>query len=151
MSSFNKILCPVSLTDISPKVVRYAEKIAKNLEAELHLMFVIFSISQRERAHIKYVVPPEFNEQAMAQAETALEKFKNEHLADHPNCKLVVKCGDIAEEILAYVKSEGIDLITMGTHGRRAAGQVFLGSVAASVLHEAPVPVFVVNPFTVSD
>ena len=151
MSSFKKVLCPVSLTEISPKIAKYVREVVKEFGAELHLMFVIFSISQRERVHIKYAVPRDFDEQAMVQAETALEKFRNEHLADLPNCKLVVKCGDVAEEIQAYAESEGIDLITMGTHGRRGASQVFLGSVAAGVLQKAPVPVFVVNPFTVSD
>ena len=150
MSSLKKVLCPVALTDISPKVAKYAKEVAKKYEAELQLMFVVFSISQRERPHIKYAVPHDFDQQAMAQAENALQKFKDEHLADIADCKLVVKCGDIAEEILEYAKAEGIDLITMGTHGRRTLGQVFLGSVAASVLQRAPVPVLVVNPFTVS-
>jgi nucleotide-binding universal stress UspA family protein len=151
MSSFKKVLYPVSLTEITPKVAKYAREVIKEFGAEVHLMFVILSISQRERVHIKYAVPRDFNEQAMAQAETALEKFRDEHLADLPNCKLVVKCGDVAEEILDYAKSEGVDLITMGTHGRRGVSQVFLGSVAASVLQRTPVPVFIVNPFTVSD
>jgi nucleotide-binding universal stress UspA family protein len=40
------------------------------------------------------------------------------------------------------------DLIVIGTHGRRGFTRLLLGSVAESVLHEAPCPVMTVSPHT---
>jgi nucleotide-binding universal stress UspA family protein len=49
--------------------------------------------------------------------------------------------GQPAKVILAYVDSHEIDLIVMGTHGRSAVMQRFLGSVTENVVRNADVPV----------
>ena len=49
------------------------------------------------------------------------------------------------EEIVATVPREKIDLIVMGTHGRRGPARFFLGSVAARVVASAPCPVLTVR------
>jgi len=59
-----------------------------------------------------------------------------------------VVAGDPSEEILRYIQEEGIDLVVMGTHGRKGLDKVIFGSVAERVVKSAPVPVMVVNPFT---
>ena len=47
--------------------------------------------------------------------------------------------------ILDYVEEKDIDLIVMGTHGRRGLKHLFLGSVAEEVVRHAPCPVFTVR------
>jgi len=42
-------------------------------------------------------------------------------------------------------KTEGADLIIMGSHGRTGLVRLMLGSVAAKVLAESPVPVLIVR------
>ncbi len=49
------------------------------------------------------------------------------------------------EAIVAAAKQQGADLIVMGTHGRRGAARLFLGSVAARVISTAPCPVMTVR------
>lgn len=154
MSQFKKILYPCALTEVSSKVAKKVRLLAEESGAELHLMFVILSIAAHERVlkyHIKYAVPDECNLQASTQAEAALTEFRKEYFGSLRDCKIVVRCGDIAEEILKYAKTENVDLIAMGTHGRRAIAQVFVGSVAVGVLHNSPVPVYIVNPHTLTD
>jgi nucleotide-binding universal stress UspA family protein len=53
--------------------------------------------------------------------------------------------GAPAGTILNYVESEGIDLVVMGTHGRRGLDRLLLGSVAQQVVRRSPVPVLVVR------
>jgi nucleotide-binding universal stress UspA family protein len=48
-------------------------------------------------------------------------------------------------EILRYAAAKNIDLIVMGTHGRGAMAQMFLGSVAERVVRRAPCPVLTVR------
>jgi len=50
-----------------------------------------------------------------------------------------------AERIISYVEDEDIDLIVMGTHGRRGLSRALLGSVTEEVVRRAPCPVFVVR------
>ena len=48
--------------------------------------------------------------------------------------------------VLRVAGEEGVDLIVMGTHGRRGFKRLLLGSVTETVLREAPCPVLTVPP-----
>ena len=52
---------------------------------------------------------------------------------------------DPADEIVTYAKAADIDLIVMGTHGRRGAAHLLVGSVAERVVRTAPCPVLTVR------
>lgn len=51
------------------------------------------------------------------------------------------RSGAVAPAVVQYAEEHGIDLIVMGTHGRRGARRFFFGSVAEEVLRTAPCPV----------
>jgi nucleotide-binding universal stress UspA family protein len=56
--------------------------------------------------------------------------------------------GEPAAEIVAMAEENGIDLIVVGTHGRRGLERVLMGSVAEQVVRKAPCPVLTVKtPF----
>ena len=56
--------------------------------------------------------------------------------------------GPVAESIVHQAEDLACDLIFIGTHGRTAAGNMLLGSVANKVLHIAKTPVLLVKqPF----
>jgi nucleotide-binding universal stress UspA family protein len=48
---------------------------------------------------------------------------------------------------LDYISDEEIDLVIMGTHGRKGLDRVFFGSVADRVVKMSPVPVLTINPY----
>ncbi len=52
-----------------------------------------------------------------------------------------VRVGDAADEILALARETGAGLICLTTHGRTGLARQLLGSVAESVLRDAPCPV----------
>lgn len=53
--------------------------------------------------------------------------------------------GVVANEIARIAKAQKVDQIAMGTHGRSAVGNLFLGSVAQKVLHQSDIPVLLVR------
>src|ERR1022692_2673562 len=53
--------------------------------------------------------------------------------------------GDEASTINRFAKENNADLIVMGTHGRSGWGRLLMGSVAESVLREAPCPVLTIK------
>jgi nucleotide-binding universal stress UspA family protein len=61
------------------------------------------------------------------------------------NLRTIVKSGDVEEELLRIVRDESIDLVVMGSHGRRYPGRWFLGSVTEHILRKVPVPVLTVS------
>lgn len=49
--------------------------------------------------------------------------------------------GPIAETLVRHAKSARCDLICLGSHGRSAIAEAFIGSTASKLLHIADVPV----------
>jgi universal stress protein A len=49
--------------------------------------------------------------------------------------------GDPATEIVRTANDEHVDMIVIGTHGRRGLSRFLMGSVAESVIRHAPCPV----------
>jgi nucleotide-binding universal stress UspA family protein len=64
-----------------------------------------------------------------------------------PNFQKRRVSGDPATEILKTIDSEGINLVIMGTHGRKGLDHTIFGSVAENVMKKSPVPVLVINPY----
>lgn len=54
-----------------------------------------------------------------------------------------VALGDPARQIIAVAEEENASLVVLGTHQRRGLQRLLLGSVAETVLRQAPCPVFV--------
>jgi nucleotide-binding universal stress UspA family protein len=72
-----------------------------------------------------------------------------DHLSGVSQAESLVLRGDIADEIVKTAAEKNVDLIVMGTHGRKGLEKVLLGSVAERVIKNAPCPVMTVNPYRV--
>jgi len=53
--------------------------------------------------------------------------------------------GDPADAIIHLAQTEDVDLIVMGSHGRRGLTRLLMGSVAEAVVRAAPCPVLTVK------
>jgi nucleotide-binding universal stress UspA family protein len=53
--------------------------------------------------------------------------------------------GHPAEELDAYARSHAIDIIIVGTHGRKGLDRLLIGNVTDKVIRTASVPVMVVH------
>ena len=59
--------------------------------------------------------------------------------------KANILVGQVAEALVKQASKAGCDQILIGTHGRTAAGNMMLGSIATKVLHISPIPVLLVR------
>ena len=150
MEEFKNLLYPIALTDSSPKVAGYVTTMAKQLDAQVHLLHVLRRFDWFVNTYV--VDPPEpdfkriasdFESQVMQQAQQKLEAFKQKHLKDIRIVNANVVSGTHYKRILDYVKSEGIDLVIMGTG--TTVQKVMFGAVAEKVSRLAPVPVMLVK------
>jgi len=146
MQIFKKILFPVDLSEVSPKLVPYAKEMAAKFDAEVHLLFVARILQHFTSIYVPHPSIMNFEGEITKGAEKKLQEFVKEHFENGSGAARVV-LGDPAEEILSYAESEGIDLIIMGTHGRKGIERIFFGSVAERVVKKSQVPVLTVNPY----
>ena len=147
MKEFKKILFPVDLSEISPKLVLYVKYMAKKFDAEIHLLFVARILQHYTSIYVSHPSIDLFERELVEGAERKLYEFKEEHFGNLPETLSTVIIGNPAEEIIRYVSTSGIDLIVMGSHGRQGFDKVAFGSVAEKVVKSSPIPVLIVNPY----
>lgn len=77
--------------------------------------------------------------------EVKLQRFAKEYSAGGPQPELVTHQGNAANCILSFAEKENMDVIVMGTHGRRGFDRLVLGSTTDRVMRKAACPVLVVS------
>lgn len=150
MKGFNKILYPIALTDVSPVIAPYVVTMAKQFDAEVHLVHVLRRFDWFVDTYISDPPKPDFKRiasdfecQVTEQATQKLDAFIQRHFKDVRIGKAAVVSGTHYKEILQYVQSENIDLIIMGTG--TTLQKVMFGSVAEKVSRLAGVPVMLIK------
>ncbi|MFC1876413.1 universal stress protein [Thermodesulfobacteriota bacterium] len=150
MEDFKNILYPIALTEISPRVAPYVATMARQLDAQVHLLHVLRRFDWFVDTYV--IDPPkpdfkriasDFENQILLQAQQKLEAFKQKYLRDIRLASTDVVTGTHYKQILEYVDEKKIDLIIMGT-GTTVPKMMF-GSVAGKVSHLADVPVMLVK------
>jgi nucleotide-binding universal stress UspA family protein len=146
MQYFKKILFPVDLSEVSPKLVPYVKEMGATFGAEVHLLFVARILQHFASIYVPHPSIMNFEGEITRGAEKRLQEFVEEHFGSD-SCTARVVLGDPAEEIINYAQAEGIDLIIIGTHGRKGLEHIIFGSVAERVVKKSQVPVLTVNPY----
>jgi nucleotide-binding universal stress UspA family protein len=147
MKAFERILFPADLSEVSRKIVPYATLMARTFQAKLHLLFVARLFKYYDNIYVPPVSICQFENEIVKGGKRRLEEFIREHFEQGSVSAAKVVPGDPGEEIVRYIKEEGIDLVVMGTHGRKSIDRVLFGSVAGYVVRMSPVPVMTVNPY----
>ena len=135
-----RILFPADLSNRSLGMIPYVKAIAAKYNAEVTLLYVaspLYPIPATGYTGPAYIPVPK---EVLAEERTELEKFGAD-LLQGIKVRHMLYEGDPAPQILECVKSEGIDLIAMPTHGRGDFRRFLIGSVTAKVLHDVPCPV----------
>jgi len=147
MKEFNRILFPVDFSESSAKIVPYVQTVAQKFGSQIHILFAARVFDHFTSIYVPHPSINKFEKELIEGAEKRLYEFVDENFTEFPQTKTAVMAGDPSEEIINYVQEHKIDLIIMGTHGRKGMDKILFGSVAERVVKSAPVPVMVVNPY----
>lgn len=137
----DRILVPRDFSSTSDRAVQYAVDWARRMGATLHVMHakvlhqnVDGEVLQEER-------------KTMARLRERLNQLQGSAIANGEVTleEAVVRDVAAAPAILDYAEDHDIDLIVMGTHGRRGMRRMVLGSVSEEVVRYASCPVLTVR------
>ena len=145
MKAIKKILCAVDLSDHSKLVAEYAATMAKSLNASVLVVYTAPSLNQYVGFHVPPNTIENFVGEIVSGAEDSMQAFMRENF-DGVDAKSQVLVGYAAEEILNRAHAEEVDMIVMGTHGRKGIDRILFGSVAEKVVKNAGMPVLTVRP-----
>jgi nucleotide-binding universal stress UspA family protein len=144
--SLKHIMCPIDFSENSEHALLYAATLAKSYEATLHLIHVV-QPSMTSVTGDPYI--PEFSAELMqeisAAAKQRLEDIAAPLKAEIPQVVIQMCTGAPFVEIIEAARTQDIDLIVMGTHGRTGLVHMMIGSVAEKVVRKAPCPVLTVK------
>jgi nucleotide-binding universal stress UspA family protein len=147
MTEMKKILFPIDLTENSSKILPYVLLVSEKYNSMIYLLHVLEDVRLFYRVHVHGEAPPAslniFQKEALEIAEKAMDRVCDEQLKSCPNFQRRIASGDPTTE------TEDIDLVIMGTHGRKGLEHIVFGSVAENVVKKSPVPVMSVNPHKV--
>jgi len=146
MIAIKRILVPTDFSECSQQAAHYAWELAVRFDAQIDVLHVIESpIAAMPSPGVPF--PPELLEGAEKQAEQELQRWMQREEKEHSlDVNRTVLRGTPFLEIVRYAKSNGADLIVVGTHGRSGLAHTLIGSVAERVVRKAPCPVLSVRP-----
>lgn len=143
----DKILFPLDFSEVSPKIVPWVKYLAENFGAEVHLLYVVRRMDHLGGFYVEEVSIKKFEKEILDGVDRSISEFAEKYFSEYKNIKTKYVVGDASDEIVNYVKTEGVNLIVMGTHGRKGLDRLFFGSVAEKVIKTASVPVLSINPY----
>ncbi len=146
MLEIKLILCPVDFSEFSVRAYHHALSLAEHYRAQM----VVQNIVELSRyPYADYVASQgdyaEFCRALHEGGKAKLREFVEKHTHDEIRLELVVNEGAAADSILSLAQARNVDLIVMGTHGRRGFDRLVLGSVTDRVMRTARCPVLAIS------
>ncbi|ASU38747.1 universal stress protein UspA [Herbaspirillum sp. meg3] len=145
---YAKILVPVDGSPTSNQALDEAIRLAKALGSNIEVVHVV------DNSYILYDTgyqpPAGLHTDFISAGQGILDDAKKRvEAAGLPgNTRLIespVAAGDISGTILQAAKESSAELVVIGSHGQKGFRKMVLGSVAEKVMHQCPLPVWIIR------
>jgi len=142
------VLIAFDFSEASHKPLRHAIAIARHYGAKFYLAHVVssigFAIAGAEALQLAY-------ERALRDAHQLEHGLLQDGSLAGLDHRFIVSEGDVWDELHNIIAAERIELVVLGTHGRRGLGKLLLGSVAERICRQADCLVLTVGPWSFRD
>jgi nucleotide-binding universal stress UspA family protein len=121
-------MVPVDFSEPSKKAVNYGLSLALEFDSRLvlsHISPFDPALYEWAKSQLLQLIPPDCRERL--------------------DFEIIVKGGDIRQELLATIEEKQIDLVVMGSRGRSYFERMILGSVTERLLRKLHVPILTVS------
>jgi len=139
MGTYRKILLATDFSEQARKAAAEAVRLARRHGARLHVAYVEVIALQGAGTFTDPPIPDYIRSMNQLVPGADLDLNYKDTVVK------VVRDRTEAAGILRYAAEQAVDLIVVGTHGRKAMSEMILGSVAQAVARDAAVPVLVVG------
>jgi nucleotide-binding universal stress UspA family protein len=135
--SFKNILFLTDFTEASEAAMAYAVGLARHSSAQLYPAHACNPVILTETA------APDILQEVEDNSRKRLSKLAKE---TGVACIPLFANGPVEAAVPHWITEHGIDLVVMGTHGRRGLKHLLMGSIAEVVFRNATCPVLTVGP-----
>jgi len=140
---YRRILVATDFTAASTPALKQALKLAKQNHAEL-----LIAHSSTEPASLSFMSADSYDaweKQCRTEAEQKIGALIQQARKEGVKAHMLELSGLADDAIVEAAEQLGVDLIVLGTHGRRGFSRFLLGSVASQVVARARCPVLTVR------
>ncbi|WP_396611429.1 universal stress protein [Haloferax sp. S1W] len=138
---YQAILVPADGSRPSEVALDRAIDLAERMGATLHIVYVV----DERVLHATQLDAGGLKRGYEAEGERIVSESAEEAEAAGLEVVTAVEHGTPHRAILDYIDDAGIDLVVMGTHGRRGVERYLIGSVTERVLRLSDAPVFTIR------
>ena len=142
---FSRILIPFDASASALKAARYGLRLAYKEGCEVWAMHVVDAENAEDLARYADQPVETIIDRMTRSGEGCLDELRNLAREQGIAISCAVRVGSPHRVLLQTVDEIGIDLIVMGTVGRRGPRRVLIGSVTERIIAHSPVPVLVVK------
>lgn len=143
MVPIKNILVPLDFSKHSEQALEYAKEIAQPLKATIHLLHILEPLTTY--GSWEGIPMTDLVGRAFEQAEQKLQEVAATLINAGFEVRIKVMEGHPDLAINGYAEEYSIDMITMGTHGRRGLEYLLFGSTTEKVLRTAPCSILAVR------
>lgn len=138
---YDDILVPTDGSPAADAAIEHAIDIASQYDSTVHALYVVDGAAYSTlEAGSEIVI-----EALEAEGTEATERVASAAAEAGLESMTTVTTGTAYRTITEYIDEHGIDLVVMGTHGRRGLDRYLLGSVTERVVRTSDVPVLTVR------
>jgi nucleotide-binding universal stress UspA family protein len=146
MIRIKNVLVATDFSEPSAAALDYCREVARTYGATLHVLHVVEDLRWRYATDMAPAALVGVQEDVEASAASRLNALVTDEDRRQLRAHTVALTAIVpSEAIVQYAKTEGVDVIVMGTHGRNGLAHLFMGSVAERVVRLAPCPVLTVR------
>ncbi|TAN42191.1 MAG: universal stress protein [Nitrospirae bacterium] len=140
-----KIMFATDFSEGSLHALPYAVDMAKQYGARLYLVHVMYDVAKTAGWYVPHTSMDAVYQDIEKSAKSELEKCFIDEMRGFKEVERVVLKGIPYEEVCNFATENKIDMIVLGTHGRRGIDRMLFGSTAEQVVRNAPCPVLSVR------
>lgn len=141
MLSIDDLLVARDFSSVSDRAVRYALDLAARTGATLHILHAeVLHEDSDDQGQSPAVNLSSFREELREKGDVSAEALDAVSIEE-----VVRRDVSAGPAIMSYAAETGVDLVALGTHGRRGPSRILLGSVAEEVVRRAEQPVLTVR------
>lgn len=150
MSVYQRILSPIDGSETSDCGMREAIHLAKDQQAQLRFLYVVDTYVLMMYHGLATLPLTDTVHSLRENGEVVVERaiaLAREQGVQAERSIVESTVGRIAGAIIEQARDWPADLVVIGTHGRRGASRLVIGSDAEEVVRSSPVPVLLVRKY----
>ncbi|KTG25126.1 universal stress protein, partial [Haloferax profundi] len=138
---YERVLVPTDGSECATAAVRFGSRLATSTNSEFHALSVV------DIGHLGVDIRgPALIEEYESRANDLINEAATvAHEEGVDGVTAVENRVSVVRGIRTYIDEHDIDLVVIGTHGRRGFDRFMLGSVAEKILRRSPVPVVTIR------